>query len=246
MPRLFSYGSLQQPAVQLEILGRSLPGSADEIVGFERVLIRRGVKELSNVIRNGRADARVAGTVFEIADDELAVVDAYEAGDSYVRTPAALASGGEAWLYAEAALQIQGSCHCANVSYSLEWPGDPPEIPARSCGCSFCVKHGGVWTSHPQGILRVRITAADVLTRYAFGTETAQFLVCARCGAAPVVTSQIDGAMFAVVNVNTFDNVERARIRTQPANFEGEEVSSRLERRRRKWIADVVVTEDRS
>lgn len=246
MPRLFSYGSLQQPAVQLEILGRSLAGTADEIVGFERVLIRRGAKQLSNVIRNGRADARVAGTVFEIADAELAVVDAYEAGDSYVRTPAALATGGEAWLYAEAALQIQGSCHCANISYSLEWPGAAAEIPARSCGCTFCLKHGGVWTSHPQAVLRVWITAPDVVTRYAFGTGTAQFLVCTRCGVAPVVTSQIDGAIYAVVNVNTFDNVERSRILCQPANFEGEEVSLRLERRRRKWIADVVVTEGRS
>ncbi len=101
MARLFSYGSLQQPAVQLQVLGRSPTGAADEIVGFERSLIRRGAKELSNVIRTGRADSRVAGTVFEISDEELAVVDAYEARDSYVRTAAALASGGEAWMYAE-------------------------------------------------------------------------------------------------------------------------------------------------
>jgi gamma-glutamylcyclotransferase (GGCT)/AIG2-like uncharacterized protein YtfP len=101
MPRLFSYGSLQQPAVQLKVLGRPLAGTADQIVGFERVLVRRGTQQLSNVIRNGRAASRVAGTVFDISDEELIVVDAYEAGDSYVRTPAALASGGEAWLYAE-------------------------------------------------------------------------------------------------------------------------------------------------
>jgi len=101
MPRLFSYGSLQQPAVQRRILGREPPGSADEIIGFERVLIRRAGKELANVVRNGRADSRVAGTVFEVSDADLVVVDAYEATDSYVRTQAALASGGEAWLYAE-------------------------------------------------------------------------------------------------------------------------------------------------
>jgi gamma-glutamylcyclotransferase (GGCT)/AIG2-like uncharacterized protein YtfP len=101
MPRLFSYGSLQQPAVQRRILGREPPGSADEVIGFERVLIARAGKELANVIRNGRADSRVAGTVFEISDADLVVVDAYEATDSYVRTRATLASGGEAWLYAE-------------------------------------------------------------------------------------------------------------------------------------------------
>ena len=82
-----------------------------------------------------------------------------------------------------------------------------------------------------------------MVARYAFGTETAQFLVCARCGVAPVVTSQIEGQMFAVVNVNTFDNVERSRIQAQPASFEGEDLASRLERRRRHWIPDVVLTE---
>jgi hypothetical protein len=82
-----------------------------------------------------------------------------------------------------------------------------------------------------------------MVARYAFGTETAQFLVCARCGVAPLVTSQIEGTTYAVVNVNSFDNVERARIQAQPASFEGEDVSARLERRRRNWIADVVLAE---
>jgi hypothetical protein len=140
-------------------------------------------------------------------------------------------------------MQIEGSCHCGNVSFSLDWPGDAAEIPARSCGCTFCVKHGGVWTSNPAASLRARVTEPAMLARYAFGTETAQFLVCVRCGVAPLVTSQIEDAIYAVVNVNTFDNVERARIQSQPASFDGEDVASRLERRRRHWIADVVLTE---
>lgn len=101
MPWLFSYGSLQQPAVQREILGRDLPGSREEIVGFDRVLIRRGDRQLANVVRSEQTGARVAGMVFEITDAELRVVDAYEARDSYVRVLVALASGAEAWLYAE-------------------------------------------------------------------------------------------------------------------------------------------------
>jgi hypothetical protein len=101
MPRLFSYGSLQQPAVQRGILGRDLAGTHDAVTGFERVLIQRGNRQLANAVRSENAGARVAGTVFEISDAELSLVDAYEAGDSYVRTRAPLASGGEAWLYAE-------------------------------------------------------------------------------------------------------------------------------------------------
>ena len=140
-------------------------------------------------------------------------------------------------------MQVNGSCHCANISFSLDWPDDAPEIPARSCSCSFCVKHGGVWTSDRRASLRARVTEPGMVGRYAFGTGTASFLVCARCGVATLVTSEIEGQLFAVVNVNSFDDVERSRIRAQPASFEGEDVSSRLERRRRNWIADVVLAE---
>jgi gamma-glutamylcyclotransferase (GGCT)/AIG2-like uncharacterized protein YtfP len=103
MPRLFSYGSLQQPAVQRRILGREAAGTADEVTGFERVLIQRAGKELANVIRSARADSRVTGTVFEVSETELGLIDAYEAVESYVRMQIALASGGQAWLFAEAA-----------------------------------------------------------------------------------------------------------------------------------------------
>jgi hypothetical protein len=140
-------------------------------------------------------------------------------------------------------MDIAGSCHCGNISFTLMWPDDGSEIPARSCGCTFCVKHGGVWTSNPGASLRVRLSDAGAVARYAFGTETADFLVCARCGVAPLVTSRIEDQMYAVVNVNSFDNVDRARLRPAPASFDGEDVQSRLDRRRRHWIADVTLAE---
>ena len=50
---------------------------------------------------------------------------------------------------------IHGSCHCGNIAFDLVWEPAPAEIPARACTCSFCRKHGGVWTSNPRGSLRV-------------------------------------------------------------------------------------------
>ncbi|HET9865373.1 MAG TPA: hypothetical protein VFP37_18185 [Steroidobacteraceae bacterium] len=139
-------------------------------------------------------------------------------------------------------MDIPGSCHCGNIGFSLAWP-DEAQIPARSCGCTFCTKHGGVWTSNPRATLRARLAEPGSVARYEFGTATAQFLVCARCGVAPLVTSRIDGKLYAVVNVNTFDDFDRSRLRVQPADFEGEDLASRLDRRRRNWIADVVLPE---
>jgi hypothetical protein len=136
-------------------------------------------------------------------------------------------------------MRIQARCHCGNISLQLDWPGEPLEIPVRACACSFCVKHGGVWTAHPEARLTIDIADAALVSRYAFGTRTAHFHICARCGAVPVVTSEIEGRQHAVVNVNTFENVDPSRLRRATADFEGESVEARLARRQRNWIADV-------
>src|SRR5438034_262314 len=76
----------------------------------------------------------------------------------------------------ELAVIINGKCHCGNIGLVLEWPEDAPlRIPARACGCSFCVKHGGVWTSNPRSALAVVIHDPSRLSKYAFGTRTAIF-----------------------------------------------------------------------
>jgi len=134
---------------------------------------------------------------------------------------------------------IHGKCHCGNIAFELDWPGDAVEIPARACGCSFCVKHGGVWTSDPRARLAVTIRDRGLVSPYAFGTRTATFHVCSRCGAVPIVTSEIDGHTYAVVNVNVLDNVAPASLRRASADFAGEDLESRLGRRKRNWIAAV-------
>ncbi|HTQ00682.1 MAG TPA: hypothetical protein VMN56_15275 [Casimicrobiaceae bacterium] len=140
---------------------------------------------------------------------------------------------------------ISGSCHCGNIAFDLDWQGDARNIPARACGCTFCTKHGGVWTSHPGSRLRVRVRERALVTPYQHGTRTATFHVCARCGVTPLVTCEIDGRLHAVVNVNAFENVDSASLRRAPASFEGEDVDSRLARRKRNWIGDVAFTDAR-
>lgn len=134
---------------------------------------------------------------------------------------------------------IHGSCHCGNISFRLAWDPDPAEIPARTCDCTFCMKHGGTWTSNPKGALEVDVREPTLVSRYAFGTRTATFHICTRCGAVPVATSEIDGRMYAVVSVKAFDNVDPAMVRAEPASFGEEETDARLARRKRKWIANV-------
>jgi len=136
-------------------------------------------------------------------------------------------------------MRIAGRCHCGNIAFVLDWTPEPDEIPARACTCTFCRKHGGVWTSCPTGSLRVEVTDPARVSRYAFGTKTAEFHVCAGCGVVPVATSRIEGRLHAVVNVNAFETAVEPLLRRASTDFEGEDETARLERRRRRWIADV-------
>ena len=110
MPLLFSYGTLQREDVQLSTFGRLLVGHADELVGFEQgfmtiedpAFVAASGKAQHAIVRfNGRADSRVRGTVLELSDEELAQADLYEPA-GYTRVPAVLASGRDAWVYADA------------------------------------------------------------------------------------------------------------------------------------------------
>ena len=134
---------------------------------------------------------------------------------------------------------IRGKCHCGNISFSLAWEPTPAEIQARACTCSFCTKHGGVWTSYPRGALEVTVRDPAIVSKYTHGTRTAEFHVCARCGIVPVVTSRIDGQLYAVVSVNVFEGVDPSLLRRESHDFDGEGKDDRLARRKRNWIADV-------
>ena len=110
MPLLFSYGTLQQPSVQMSTFGRHLHGEADELIGFEQgvftvvdpAFVATSGKADHSIVRfNGQPESRVGGTVFEVTDAELAHSDDYEPA-GYVRVLANLASGRQAWVYADA------------------------------------------------------------------------------------------------------------------------------------------------
>lgn len=131
--------------------------------------------------------------------------------------------------------QIHGSCHCGNISFTFDWPDSGGFIPVRACGCTFCQKHQGVWTSHPEGLVKLSVDDPSRVQRYRFGTETADFHICSECGVAPVVTCEIDESHYAVVNVHCFDNVDRAELEESATDFEGETTEDRLARRKRNW-----------
>ncbi|MEO7432764.1 MAG: hypothetical protein ABIR62_12245 [Dokdonella sp.] len=138
-------------------------------------------------------------------------------------------------------MQFQGGCHCGNISVILDWPTDATRIPARACDCSFCTAHGAVWTSDPAAKLVVRIRDAALVASYEFGTQTAEFRVCGRCGVVPLASCTIERARFAVVNVTALRGVDEQMVVRSSSNVDGEDIGTRLARRQRNWISQVAI-----
>jgi uridine kinase len=113
--RLFSYGTLQQPEVQLSTFGRALEGTPDTLAGYERRwltitdpdVIAASGSNRHPVVRalpagTSPADPRhrdgVPGSVFSLTTTQLAAADRYEV-DDYRRVRVRLGSGLTAWVY---------------------------------------------------------------------------------------------------------------------------------------------------
>ena len=85
---LFSYGTLQDKAVQLANFGRELVGQHDDMLGYAQswveitdpqVLATSGKTHHPIIAPTEEKSASVEGMVFQINEQELAAADAYEA-----------------------------------------------------------------------------------------------------------------------------------------------------------------------
>ncbi|MDE2638020.1 MAG: gamma-glutamylcyclotransferase [Chloroflexota bacterium] len=99
MEKLFTYGTLRDPATQQKLLGRTLgEGAPDALRGY-RLAKLTGIHDVYSILQP-HAGATVEGTLFEVTTEELAHLDAYE-GDAYMRVSVRLVSKTRAWAYTE-------------------------------------------------------------------------------------------------------------------------------------------------
>ncbi|TDN92276.1 gamma-glutamylcyclotransferase family protein [Microbacterium sp. BK668] len=104
---LFSYGTLHDPQVQLDIFGRIIAGEDDVLPGYTvdyaeiedyRVVDLSGLAVHPVVRATGNRHDKVVGKAMWLTADELDAADEYEVS-LYVRESVALASGRDAWVY---------------------------------------------------------------------------------------------------------------------------------------------------
>jgi len=108
---LFSYGTLQDGEVQLELFGRQLIGHKDVLNGYKTSEIELDEEGFVGFSEQGKysiasvsddENDAIDGTALEVAGDELLVADEYEP-EEYKRVSVTLGSGKQAWIYLRSA-----------------------------------------------------------------------------------------------------------------------------------------------
>jgi len=140
-----------------------------------------------------------------------------------------------------AAHRFEGGCHCGNLTYIFEASASLEALGLRICMCSFCRARGARNTSDPKGAMRISARDPARLRRYRFGLKTADFLICEECGVY-IGALLSDGAKaWFTVNVNTFAKLPPLDFPTVPHDFDMEDVSARVARRKMRWTPVVEV-----
>ena len=130
----------------------------------------------------------------------------------------------------------RGACHCGSIRLSFGSESDPAALSSRCCTCTFCTRHGAIWTSDADGFLEITVSDEAALSRYRFGTGTADFLICKTCGSVAVaVMEEEEKGIVAVLNTNLLEDRDAFQEGYGDISYDGEEVEDRLTRRSQRW-----------
>ena len=129
----------------------------------------------------------------------------------------------------------QGRCHCGEIGYSYTTELAPPDWAVRACQCSFCRAHGVRMTSDPSGSVEFHATEPERMSRYRFGHNTCDFLICNKCGVYIAAVMQSGKERFAVINVNALDSCPTDLQEPQPMFYDKQNAEEKSQRRERLW-----------
>jgi len=133
-------------------------------------------------------------------------------------------------------MRHSGGCHCGNISVQLSLSRAPDQMPLRSCSCSFCRAHGTRTLSDRDGQAEITVADWSLAEKYRFGSRTADYVLCRRCGVYVGAVCETGSGWRAVINTNCLD--DRAAFTQPPAapDYDGEGTEARLARRATNWM----------
>jgi len=136
--------------------------------------------------------------------------------------------------------QLAGRCHCGAIRVILDTPHTAAELPLRACSCDFCRRQNAQYTSDPRGHAHFE-AAPGAVTRYRFGQESSDFLVCAECGTFVGAVTESERGLLGVINVRGVDLPGFEGRTPEPMTYDDEDPAERLARRAGRWTPAVLV-----
>jgi hypothetical protein len=137
--------------------------------------------------------------------------------------------------------EASGGCYCGNIRLTVSLSRDLSAYSPRACDCDFCRKHGAVYVSDPQGVLRIQITAAGQVNRFRQGSNTAEMLLCRQCGVLVGALYQEEHRLFGTLNANALD-CRTAFGPEQCVSPKSLAADQKVQRWRDIWFANVSLT----
>jgi hypothetical protein len=137
-------------------------------------------------------------------------------------------------------MELLGGCHCGVIRTRLRLTKPPAENALRACACSFCRAHATRTVSDPEGLFEIWSNDWSLVEPYRFGSRTADYLICRRCGVYIGAGCETAAGLRAVVNTNALH--DRAAFTAIPSSpdYEGEATDARLIRRAANWTPTIV------
>ena len=98
--QLFTYGTLQDPRIQLKLFGKTLIGKPDTLMGFHQKQILLGAQYYPTLVQKDPqySEEKITGTCYTLSQRDLTICDYYE-GTAYQRIRVELVSKNTAWVY---------------------------------------------------------------------------------------------------------------------------------------------------
>ena len=130
----------------------------------------------------------------------------------------------------------KGGCHCGNLRVLVRLTRPPRDNRLRSCSCSFCRAHGTRTVSDPSGLFEVWADDWSMVEAYRFGSRTADYLLCRRCGVYIGAVCDTAAGTRAVANTNCLEDRAAFSQEAVRPDYDGEATDARLARRANNWM----------
>ncbi len=128
-----------------------------------------------------------------------------------------------------------GHCHCGAIGFDYATACAPADWSVRACQCRFCRMHDALSTSDSAGRLAFVHDDPDQLQHYRFALQTADFLLCRRCGVYIGAVIDVDGARYGIINTHALDPTPPDIAAVGAISYDDEDVDGRVSRREQRW-----------